>query len=481
MNNSTQDISSDQSYSKYSGESNFSSGETSESTDYSIKRSSSFSLESMFPMHRDVKFGTTFEDPNESDIQRLQKRFENKASSHIVRKLRNLDPDDGIEGDLLEATALLKQGMQSVVSDNFMEIMREKETDHWNYVWYLFIFWLIGVVFRYLVLFPIRFIIFVFCMLSSAMFAFISLLITNKKWKNKLLRFTVRYYSHLMILSWFGVIKYHGNIPKDLTNSIIVSNHTSPIDALLIFNKQLCSVVGQNHAGVFGFIQHRILHVLEPIWFERRAKKNQDSVVDRIKKHLKTSTLPMLIFPEGTCINNEYCVMFKKGAFETGAKIIPVAIKYNKIFVDGFWNSKKDLFVVYLIKLMCCWALVVDIYFLDPITIRENETPIQFANRTKKKIAKKAKLKNVNWDGYLKHVHLSSRFIDKTRKFMAEYIKEKFQLDNTKIPKKDIVEIQDSEDAGDGKKKRKKTFSQQIEILKNTHSRKLKEDPKKEK
>eukprot|EP01155_Anaeramoeba_flamelloides_P050139 Anaeramoba_flamelloidesc41869_g2_i2.p2 GENE.c41869_g2_i2~~c41869_g2_i2.p2 ORF type:complete len:148 (-),score=30.41 c41869_g2_i2:807-1250(-) len=127
MNNSTQDISSDQSYSKYSGESNFSSGETSESTDYSIKRSSSFSLESMFPMHRDVKFGTTFEDPNESDIQRLQKRFENKASSHIVRKLRNLDPDDGIEGDLLEATALLKQGMQSIVSDNFMDIMSEKK------------------------------------------------------------------------------------------------------------------------------------------------------------------------------------------------------------------------------------------------------------------------------------------------------------------------------------------------------------------
>jgi hypothetical protein len=27
---------------------------------------------------------------------------------------------------------------------------------------------------------------------------------------------------------------------------------------------------------------------------------------------------PLLIFPEGTCVNNEYCVMFKRGAFDLG-------------------------------------------------------------------------------------------------------------------------------------------------------------------
>ncbi|KAJ3428513.1 acyltransferase-like [Anaeramoeba flamelloides] len=471
MKKSSQDFSSDLSYSRYTDDSFLSSSDASESTDYSMKRSPSFSLETMFPKHRAVKFGTNFDDPDESDIQRLQKRFENKGSSHIVRRLLRKDPNDGIEGDLLEATALLKQGMQSIVSDNFMDIMSEKKKKNWNFVWYLFIFWVLGAILRYFVLFPLRFAIFTFGMLSSALFAFISLLITNKKWKNKLLRFTVRYYSHLMILSWFGVISYHGNIPKDLSNTIVVANHTSPIDALLIFNKQLCSVVGQNHGGVFGFIQHKILHVLEPIWFQRGGQKNRGNIVEKIKTHLKTSTLPMLIFPEGTCINNEYCVMFKKGAFETGAKIIPVAIKYNKIFVDGFWNSKKNLFLTYLIKLMCSWSLIVDIYFMDPITIRENETPIQFALRTKKKISKKAKLKNVNWDGYLKHVHLSSRFIEKTKKYMGQYLREKYQLDNIKFPKKNYIEIQDSEEA-DEKKKKKKTIHQQIEILSNVYNRK---------
>lgn len=37
--------------------------------------------------------------------------------------------------------------------------------------------------------------------------------------------------------------------------------------------------------------------------------------------------------------------MFKKGAFDLGATVYPVAIKYNKIFVDAFWNSRRQVSV----------------------------------------------------------------------------------------------------------------------------------------
>lgn len=37
--------------------------------------------------------------------------------------------------------------------------------------------------------------------------------------------------------------------------------------------------------------------------------------------------LPILIFPEGTCINNTSVMQFKKGTFEVGGIIYPVAIK----------------------------------------------------------------------------------------------------------------------------------------------------------
>jgi hypothetical protein len=58
--------------------------------------------------------------------------------------------------------------------------------------------------------------------------------------------------------------------------------------------------------------------------------------------------------------------MFKRGAFELGATVCPIAIKYNKIFVDGFWNSRKQSFTQHLLKLMSSWAVVCDVYFLEP-------------------------------------------------------------------------------------------------------------------
>lgn len=75
------------------------------------------------------------------------------------------------------------------------------------------------------------------------------------------------------------------------------------------------------------------------------VKKSNFGIIpcySRLEKHvLDPESNPLLIFPEGTCVNNEYCVMFKKGAFDLGATVCPIAIKYNKIFVDAFWNSKR--------------------------------------------------------------------------------------------------------------------------------------------
>ena len=55
--------------------------------------------------------------------------------------------------------------------------------------------------------------------------------------------------------------------------------------------------------------------------------------------------LPVLIFPEGTCINNTSVMMFKKGSFEIDTVIYPVAIKYDTLFTEAFWNSSEQSFV----------------------------------------------------------------------------------------------------------------------------------------
>jgi hypothetical protein len=43
---------------------------------------------------------------------------------------------------------------------------------------------------------------------------------------------------------------------------------------------------------------------------------------------------------------------------------VPVAIKYNKVFVDAFWNSKKQTFLQHLYALMTSWAVVAEIWYM---------------------------------------------------------------------------------------------------------------------
>lgn len=129
-----------------------------------------------------------------------------------------------------------------------------------------------------------------------------------------------------------------------------------------------------------------------------------------MKKHVsaKDST-PLLIFPEGTCVNNEYSVMFKRGAFDLDCTVCPIAIKYNKIFVDAFWNSKRQSFTAHLLKLMTSWAVVCDVYFLEPQVQKPQETATEFASRVQRLIAKQAQLHPVPWDGYLKYYNLGQK------------------------------------------------------------------------
>jgi len=65
-------------------------------------------------------------------------------------------------------------------------------------------------------------------------------------------------------------------------------------------------------------------------------------------------------------VNNEYVVLFKRGVFNMDATICPIAIKYNKIFVDAFWNSRAQSFVTHLLTLMTSWAVVCDVWYLPP-------------------------------------------------------------------------------------------------------------------
>ncbi len=57
-------------------------------------------------------------------------------------------------------------------------------------------------------------------------------------------------------------------------------------------------------------------------------------------------------------------------------------------------------------KLMTSWAVVCDVYFLEPQKKADDESAQQFAERVQRLIAERAKLQIAPWDGYLKYYTL---------------------------------------------------------------------------
>lgn len=52
--------------------------------------------------------------------------------------------------------------------------------------------------------------------------------------------------------------------------------------------------------------------------------------------------------------------------------------------------------------MMTSWAIVCDVWYLPPMTRREGESSIDFANRVKAEIARQGGLVDLAWDGGLK-------------------------------------------------------------------------------
>ncbi|XP_048003397.1 glycerol-3-phosphate acyltransferase 3 [Leguminivora glycinivorella] len=199
-----------------------------------------------------------------------------------------------------------------------------------------------------------------------------------------------------------AVITYHDedNKPK---SGICVANHTSPIDALVLMCDNTYSLIGQRHGGFLGILQRALARASPHIWFERSEVKDRHAVARRLKEHISVpDNPPILIFPEGTCINNTSVMQFKKGSFEVGGWIYPVAIKYDPRFGDAFWNSSRYGMLHYLLNMMSSWAIVCDVWYLPPMKRGEREDAVAFANRVKACVAARGGLIDLQWDGQLK-------------------------------------------------------------------------------
>ena len=112
----------------------------------------------------------------------------------------------------------------------------------------------------------------------------------------------VKFLASAYVVSWSGVVKFHGIRPQ-LKKCVFVANHSTMIDTAILLQHNVYSLVGQMHSTAYvSFIQRvalRSMNCIQP-WENRDRAK----VSERLRKHAQNENgnlQPLLIFPEGTC------------------------------------------------------------------------------------------------------------------------------------------------------------------------------------
>lgn len=337
--------------------------------------------------------------------------------------------------ELSDIAFFLTDGIEALTNDTLSRCFTEQPPHPWNFLtrnippgpWkmtpYQSLLWAVGFWARYCVFLPFRlFVLFV----GAIPFLIgwpIAYILPSDKRKRALRQWLLRYLASVVVSSWSGYIKFHGKRPQRRAKQIYVANHASLIDLFILNKDYHFSCIGQRHKGLAGFLQDLLICAQDHVWFDREEGNDRRAVQLLLKNHVEDGTKePMLVFPEGTCTHSQYCVMFKKGSFELGVTVYPIALKYRHHYGDPFWNSQRVSFARHLVDIMTSWSVVCDVYYLEPQTKRDDETAVDFANRVKRMICEKAGLISMNWDGFLKRHRISPKFLDARQRALASVL-----------------------------------------------------------
>lgn len=372
----------------------------------------------------------TNRDDSDNEVEPFEEghAFEN-LYHRVLDRLQHEDPK---KFELDKVYGYTRAGIMSIIEDDVTKRFDSHELATWNlltrtnrsyqYIHLrLYLYWVIGVYFRFFVLFPVR----VLILALGMSFLIISMALVGRIPEGRIKRWLY----HLMAVTSFRIISRsmstivttHNQENKPKGGGICVANHTSPIDMILLSCDNAYALVAQKQGGMLGVIGRALERATHHVFFDRFAAKDRAMVTERLKEHASDKLkLPILIFPEGTCINNSAVMMFKKGAFEATDTIYPVAIKYDERLGDPFWNSSRDGFGRYFVYMMTSWAIVAEVWYLEPMVRRRDESAVDFASRAKAVIAAKGGLVDLEWDGQLKRLQVKPTFKDTLQKTTAK-------------------------------------------------------------
>ncbi|XP_034472251.1 glycerol-3-phosphate acyltransferase 3 [Drosophila innubila] len=268
--------------------------------------------------------------------------------------------------------------------------------------WRLYMLWLLGLILRYTLLVPLRTLGCSSCLLLVTLVTGLLGQLPEWSFKRRLVHMALR--PCFRLTTWcIPVVRRIHNLQHLPRSGICVCNHTSPLDVLVLMCDCHYSLTGQRHDGILGLIQRALARASPHLWFERRALGERESLGLVLRLHATGRTRPpILLFPEGTCINNTAVMQFKKGSFAICNVVYPVAVRYDRRFGDAFWDSTRCSMMRYILMVISSWSIKCDVWYMPALRRRPNETAIDFSNRVKAAIAAQAGIEDLPWDGNLK-------------------------------------------------------------------------------
>uniref|UniRef100_A0A3Q3WZW6 Phospholipid/glycerol acyltransferase domain-containing protein n=1 Tax=Mola mola TaxID=94237 RepID=A0A3Q3WZW6_MOLML len=334
----------------------------------------------------------------------------------IRRSGSNRDLESAPEFEMSDIFYFARRGVESIMDDEVTKRFTAEELETWNLLTRsnnnfhyislrLTVLWGLGVLIRYGFLLPLRV---TLAFTGVGLLVFLTSvvgLLPNGRVKNILSEKVHLMCYRICVRALTAIITYHDSENKPKNGGICVANHTSPIDVIILASDGCYAMVGQIHGGLMGVIQRSMVKACPHVWFERSEVKDRHLVAKRLSDHVEDkSKLPILIFPEGTCINNTSVMMFKKGSFEIGNL------------------SSKFGMVNYLLRMMSSWAIVCSVWYLPPMSREEGEDAVQFANRVKAAIARQGGLVDLLWDGGLKREKVKDTFKEEQQKLYSKML-----------------------------------------------------------
>mmetsp|Transcript_1786 Transcript_1786/g.2685 ORF Transcript_1786/g.2685 Transcript_1786/m.2685 type:complete len:429 (+) Transcript_1786:213-1499(+) len=213
-------------------------------------------------------------------------------------------------------------------------------------------------------------------------------------WRYRMQRYSSRFFGTIL-MGCFGIFwpKTKGSRAHGADcRMLVVAPHSTPMDALL----SMCLMGAPTGVGKIE-LKHTLFGPMftagQTIFVDREDKNNRKQVADEIRDRISVSSpwrRQLALAPEGTCTNRTSLIQFKKGAFEPGAPVQPVLLRWEYKSFDPSWTAAAPNRGLVVIRSLCQFYQGVTVEYLPVYYPNEKEKkdPTLFAGNVRSLMAK---------------------------------------------------------------------------------------------